>query len=249
MIKENKFLNLDKSKYSKFTYSMWSEYFKKNKKIQEEHIYFLETSDDLKINDASIFPSLKKFCLGESSTGTSYKSKVLKSNNQDFINTIDLFINEENNHSYFLEIILKANNQELLKHTPLDNCFRILRKFLSLNANINILLTAEIIAITYYSIIYNSTNNLPLKKTCKQMLSDEVAHINFQAYNNKTIVKNSNIKNCFRKGFMFATVSALYVSERKFFKKKNISYKLLMKNSLNILDEVISYEEETKKKV
>lgn len=235
-------IKLNRIKYQTYDYEQWNQYFIKNKELQENVIEAINSSENLLVEELELFPSLKKFSLGESSSASSYRQKVAQTNNENFIQAIDHFIAEENNHSYFLQLILKANSQELLETTSLDNIFRKLRKNFGLITKVNILLTAEIIALSYYGLVHDITSNQMLKQVCQQMLHDETAHLAFQAYNNKSFGKKSILKNYLRHGFMFATVTSVYMSERQLFKTNGLSYSHLLKQSHNLLNEVINLE-------
>lgn len=242
MNKQNKPVIMGKFKYASYDYLLWIKYFQENTRRHERLINELKASENLMINEQIVFSSLQKFCLGEASDGNNYRQKVSEKNNEQLEQAIDLFIAEENRHSQFLEIILRANQQVLIKETFLDKCFRRLRKNVSMITSVNVLLTAEIIAISYYRVISEVTNNRMLAKVCKQMLFDETAHLVFQAYNNKQYSKNSFLKNIGRKILMAGAVTSLYISEGNVFRLNHTSYFKLLRQSNHLLNEVIKLE-------
>lgn len=178
-------IKLTKSKMNQFDYLKWTEYFKKND-TQRLDISF---SDEHKLSDEEknlIFPSILAFQKGEGSDGIHLMSTV-----DDFINAggdpaykeaMLWFVREENWHSYYLKKYMDLYQIAPLKKSFLDKLFRKLRQAGGLKCEVTILVTAEMIALTYYDALANSTKSPVLKRICGQMLHDELPHIMFQSY-------------------------------------------------------------------
>src|SRR5258706_385192 len=104
--------------------------------------------------------------------------KAIASSVQDFqagdyeyIEAIRLFIAEEQRHARDLAHFLQINEIPLVKTTFTDGVFRRLRQILgNLEISIAVLITAEIIAIVYYTALRDATNSQVLQTLCKQIL-------------------------------------------------------------------------------
>ncbi len=74
----------------------------------------------------------------------------------------------------------------------IDNVFRHLRKMMGLECEVIILVTAEMIALSYYTALSNATKSELLKTICSQMLNDELKHVVLQS---DTLFRISNRRN------------------------------------------------------
>lgn len=120
------------------------------------------------------------------------------------------------------------------KKNFLDKAFTKLRQYGNLKSEVITLMSAEIIALTYYDLLAKSTNSVALNKICQQMLSDELAHIVFQSH---TL---SHFKGTFRLHFrqslvMEVTSLFVYLAFRPFFKAVGASYALFRGENLGYL--------------
>ena len=134
----------------------------------------------------TISSSVQDFQAGESSEGRHLfqyaKRYAEQSGDYEYIEAIRLFIAEEQRHARDLARFLQLNGIPLVKTTFSDRIFRHLRQFFSsLEVSIAVLVTAEIIAKVYYAALRNATNSVVLHTLCKQILQDEVKHVEFQA--------------------------------------------------------------------
>lgn len=229
-------------------YDKWEEYFKENSKKQKELLTILDEKECRLSNEEInlISSSIKMFQQGERSNGKNLRDKADKFSKEEDCNMVDaivLFIKEENNHSAFLTKIMYKNSIDI-KSSKLDSIFRRVRHILNLRCSLNVLLTAEIIAITYYSCLKKSTNSKELKRVCDKMLSDETVHLQFQAYNNSVLnTNNKKGSRRIRRIFLSGSATVLYCSQKKFFKHNNINLKQIKKESLGTLTQIIELEE------
>ena len=77
---------------------------------------------------------------------------------------------------------MNLHNIKQIQSHWVDNCFRWLRKLFTLENSITVLLTAEIIAATYYKALKESTQSKLLGIICNQILKDEEMHLHFQSF-------------------------------------------------------------------
>jgi len=133
----------------------------------------------------AIASSVQDFQAGESSEGRHLfqyaKAYAERTGDHEYVEAIRLFIAEEQRHARDLAHFLEINGIPLVKTTFSDRIFRRLRQvFNGLEVSIAVLVTAEIIAKVYYAALKEATNSVVLQTLCRQVLRDEVKHVEFQ---------------------------------------------------------------------
>ncbi len=133
----------------------------------------------------AITSSVQDFQAGESSEGRHLfqyaKDYAEKTGDHEYTEAIRLFIAEEQRHARDLAHFMQRNGIPLVKTTFTDGVFRRLRQvFGGLEISIGVLVTAEIIAKVYYAALQRATNSVVLQTLCRQILRDEVKHVEFQ---------------------------------------------------------------------
>ena len=172
---------LIKSKMTKFGYEEWERYFTHNDS-KRLNIDFSCESGLTEKEKQLIFPSIRAFQKGEGSDGT-YLIKSSEKYGNTAKRTVRLFVKEENFHSAYLKRYMEHYDVKSAKNSVLDSIFRKIRKLGGFKCEVTVLMTAEIIALTYYSALSECTSSPALKSICCQMLHDELRHIIFQSYN------------------------------------------------------------------
>ncbi|NND78145.1 MAG: ferritin-like domain-containing protein [Flavobacteriales bacterium] len=208
-------------------FKKWRSYFENN----QDHLSDLDVSDNngLKKEELkTIFNSIQQFQKGENSEGKNLYNFAKSWGNQDYFETIKLFIKEEQNHALALGTFMKANEIPKIKHHWVDVVFRGLRKIGGLENSINVLLTAEVIAAIYYRALREATENRMLRKICDQILLDEEMHINFQSrtlgffYMGKSVFSRSRSV-AFKRILMVGTLLVVWVYHGKVYRKGGYS--------------------------
>lgn len=163
----------------------WKKYYQENAKSLMEIPWHLgyELNEEEK---QAITSSVQDFQTGESSEGRHLiqyaKAYALQSGDHEYVETIRVFIAEEQRHARDLAHFMQINEIPLVKTTFTDSVFRQLRQiFGGLEVSISVLIVAEIIAKVYYTALRDATNSQVLQTLCKQILQDEVQHVEFQA--------------------------------------------------------------------
>lgn len=159
--------NINRPEWTKLNYIGWLAFFKNNDKYRL-------TIDEFSLGTLSeydkklIAPSIVAFQCGEHSEGISlkkYAEKFSKLYDENIYNeVIDWFIKEENFHSHYLYVFMKGENIPIRKKNQLDRIFRKIRQCSGIESEIITLVTAEIIALTYYSVLGDATDSKELKK-------------------------------------------------------------------------------------
>lgn len=244
-------VNLKETKIDNLKEFNWNKYFEYN----NSHLIKLDYSNNKELTEDEIkliTPSIKEFQIGEGSEGKHLKKVVekfsKKTNNKDYIKQMDWFILEENRHSKTLKKYMEVYNIKSLEKTWIDSVFRILRKLMGLECEVVVLVTAEMIALSYYTALSNATDSKLLKDICSQMLHDELRHVVFQSYTLHKISKRRNkiinkIIRGIRKILMRITLIIVWFKYKKLFIKGNYSKKILKNDSLEYLKQSIKIEE------
>ncbi len=161
----------------------WQQYFLAN----QELLVPLPWNCDYRLTDPErhiVSRSLATFQLGESSEGA-HLMRVARAYSEQvgdpmFVDTVKLFIGEEQRHAGDLRRFMAQEDIPLVRHHWSDAGFRRLRRFSSLDVALSVLLVAELIATVYYKALRQATRSPLLQQLCDQILSDEHQHVHFQ---------------------------------------------------------------------
>ncbi len=175
VLNKMKRVKLNTTKIEKLKDFNWIEYFKYN----NSHLLKLDFNNNTELSNEEkklITPSIKAFQLGEGSEGKHLMQVVekfaLKKNYKAYPEIMKWFIMEENRHSQTLKKYMELYNIKPAKKLWIDKIFRIVRKMIGLECEVIILVTAEMIALSYYTALSEATDSTLLKTICKQMLND-----------------------------------------------------------------------------
>ena len=128
--------------------------------------------------------SIAIFQLGESGGGTrlrAYAEKIAPLENfQGYLDAMDLFVAEEQGHARFLAKLLARLGGTPLKKQWTNSVFRSLRVLVNVEFNIQVLLTAELIAEVYFGNLYLRVPDATVKQVTRKLLADEMKHLVFQ---------------------------------------------------------------------
>lgn len=239
--------NIKRKEWIDLDYQGWLNFFQENDKTR-----LIINSDLLgtlsKEEKDLIKPSITAFHQGENSEGRHLRNcaQTFKTEYKESIypEVIDWFIKEENYHSSYLAIFMKGEGISPRKKNILDKIFTKIRQKGGLESEVITLVTAEIIALTYYDLLGRATDSLELKRICAQMLHDELPHIVFQSYTISHF-KQTRLLNLKRKMIMELATITVYIWFYKFFKttackfsefrKENFGY---LKQSKEIVNEL-----------
>ena len=168
--------------------------------------------------------SIAAFQLGEYSEGRGLKKfaeDYARNFDDDYLTKITrLFIGEEQNHALLLKQFMAIHNLPTIQSNWTDTVFRRLRKNVSYEWSITVLIVAEIIALVYYKALRECTTSVVLKRICDKILSDEAEHVKYESELIRCI-RNSNpvLKKWFMISFhrfLFSgTVIVVYFDHRK----------------------------------
>lgn len=213
-------INITTDEMTKSNYRDWVAYFEENDACRLD----IDFSEDIALTEEEaklIFPSIRAFQRGEGSDGRhllrSVDVFVQKTGERDYRRAMELFIKEENFHSAYLKKYMDHYRIPSLKQSFLDRVFRRLRQFGGLRGEVTVLVTAEMIALSYYSALAECTRSPVLKRICEQMLHDELPHIIFQSYT-LSHFKNGFARRAVRRIIMDVTTLFVWCAFRRVFR-------------------------------
>ena len=167
-------------------YSAWIHYFRHNN-WSPAQFEFRNTPTLSPEERELVCASLRQFQLGEGSDGLGLLRRCRQFSKQrsaaDLPDAMQMFIREEQRHSSVLGHFLDQECIPRLQHHWVDQLFRQIRNLAGFELMLTVLVTAEFIAIPYYTAIQNATESIPLKLIAKRILRDEAQHLEFQALN------------------------------------------------------------------
>ena len=128
--------------------------------------------------------SLAVFQLGESGGGTRlrrYARKIAPMERfRGYQRALDLFVAEEQGHSELLGRVVDHLGGTRLARQWSNSVFRSLRVLVNLEFNIQVLLTAELIAEVYYGTLHLRCEDPVVRAMARKILRDEMKHLRFQ---------------------------------------------------------------------
>lgn len=133
---------------------------------------------------APLARSIAIFQLGESGGGTRlrrYARKVAPLEQfRGYMRAMDLFVAEEQGHAALLAQLLDHLGGTRLQKQWTNSVFRTLRVLVNMEFNIQVLLTAELIAEVYFGHLYLRVDDPAVRLVARKLLSDEMKHLAFQ---------------------------------------------------------------------
>jgi len=162
----------------------WINHFAANTRLNHE-LQLPETPYDLPEHvRASLARSIAIFQLGESGGGTRLRrytrSIASLENLRGYQRAVDLFVAEEQSHAALLARTVTHLRGTLLQKQWTNSIFRWLRDLVNLEFNIQVLLTAELIAEVYFGLLALRCKDPAVQIVAKKILRDEMGHLAFQ---------------------------------------------------------------------
>lgn len=128
--------------------------------------------------------SIAIFQLGESGGGTRLRrytrSIAALENLRGYEEAVDMFVREEQSHSALLARTVAHLRGTLLQKQWSNSIFRWMRDLVNLEFNIQVLLTAELIAEAYFGLLALCCPDPVVRQVARKILRDEMGHLSFQ---------------------------------------------------------------------
>ena len=163
------------------TFTDFKTYFQAN----QNHYADLAWDDPHQLTAAelrAVRASIQTFQRGESSEGHFLYARAKRLGNDEYTAAMRLFIKEEQTHAAVLGRFLDQQGIPRLRGHWLDDVFRGLRRVLSLEHTLRVLLVAEVVAAVYYRALFSATYSGLLQQICRRIVLDEEMHLNFQCF-------------------------------------------------------------------
>lgn len=224
----------------------WAAHFESNNNHRLQ-IDFTEEPELTPQEKKLISPSIQSFQKGEASEGRFllHCARRYAGRNQapEYPEAMKWFIREENWHSAYLKKFMDYHQIPARPHSFLDDVFRFLRKTGGLRSEIIVLVTAEMIALSYYRALAACVPSPALKSICRQMLKDELPHIVFQSHTLYKL-KSHPLERLLRILLMEATMTVVWLSMKDVFLAGGYSYRRLAADCLGYLQQSIKLEKD-----
>jgi hypothetical protein len=166
-------------------YSDWVRYFEQNRWPDFPASPRLSPAER-----ALIASSIQQFQLGENSDGRTFlrlgRAFADATGEPDYTPSLERFIAEEQRHSAMLGRFMDLEAIPRKTHDGADSVFRLVRKLWRHECMVTVLVSAECIAVPYYSALHDATTSPHLRALCRQILRDEAMHL---AYQGQTLAK------------------------------------------------------------
>lgn len=158
------------------TNTEWRAYFQQNSRNRMSILWEqgIGVESDLR---QPLIRSLQRFQVGEQGDGKHLRRKASALSDPVYLETIELFIKEEQEHARLLACLIRGMDGELLKYHWTDVCFVFLRRLAGLHLELMVLLIAEMIAKRYYRALHEGTSDPVLQAVFAQIRHDENGHV------------------------------------------------------------------------
>ena len=158
-------------------YADWLEYFEQRHGRPLDAHYAAPFVD--RAGRASVARSIERFELGESGDGGNLRRLARDTGDPQYARAIELFVAEEGQHAHWLGVLRERFGGERLQSHWSDRAFVALRHVGGLRREVCVLLTAEVIALTYYRVLPRAYEDPVLESACRRILRDERGHVAF----------------------------------------------------------------------
>ncbi len=162
----------------------WIQHFEANTRLNHELKLPEATCELPEQPRAALARSLAIFQLGESGGGTRLRrytrSIASLERLQGYQRAVDLFVAEEQSHAALLARTVAHLRGTLLQKQWSNSIFRWLRNLVNLEFNIQVLLTAELIAEVYFGLLSLRCSDPVVQTVARKLLRDEMGHLSFQ---------------------------------------------------------------------
>lgn len=158
----------------------WLAHFQQNRLNRPEPAWDLPAPPASSVTQ-TLASSLSHFQLGESGEGRFLLAEARRSypDDPDYCHALDLFIREEQEHARLLErLVLRLGGKTITRHWS-HFLFRLLRRALGVNFELQVLVIAELVGTGYYRLLRQHSRDPVVVQVCDLVLLDEAWHVAF----------------------------------------------------------------------
>ena len=160
----------------------WLNYYRQNSRNRTEPEWHVPCQLALSTQRA-LARSLSHFQLGESGDGNFLLASAAREVAHDaaYREALKLFVAEEQEHARMLgHLVHRFGGQKIRRHWT-HFLFRLVRRALGLNFELQVLVIAELVGTAYYRLLRAHSGDPVLQQVCDQILRDEAGHVYFHA--------------------------------------------------------------------
>ena len=162
----------------------WLHHFETNRLHRPEPDWQIPSPDALSFR-RKLARSLSHFQLGESGEGAFLLAQArqfaAETGDADYYQALALFIKEEQEHARLLAQLVTRAGGNLVHGHWTHSLFRLCRRALGLNFELQVLVIAELVGTAYYRVLRARSKDPVLEAVCEFILRDEKSHIAFHA--------------------------------------------------------------------
>jgi hypothetical protein len=156
----------------------WIDYFERNRRNRITIPWELGITVEPHLR-AALIRSLQRFHMGESGDGEHLKRRAAATGDAEYAHAVYMFMEEEGIHAVLLGRILGMLGAPLLREHWSHVCFVVARRCMGLQAELMVILIAEMVANRYYQILRDGIDDPLLHAAFSQMVHDESGHLKF----------------------------------------------------------------------
>lgn len=162
-------------------YTRWIQHFERNQKNRAEPNW----SDAITIPKRKIKPLLKtlaEFQLGDGGGPCcliAFNADRYLNRSEKLNRIVDMWFNEEAEHARLLGKALDRFDGEQIKSHWSFSAFCIVRKWLGVRLELQILLLTELVSTAYYRLLQRHVHDPAIHQMCHLILRDECGHVDF----------------------------------------------------------------------
>ncbi|MFF2362916.1 ferritin-like domain-containing protein [Streptomyces sp. NPDC058122] len=127
----------------------------------------------------AVWAGIQRFQVGEDGDGANLVGKADQAGDADYGQAVRLFAAEEQNHARLLARLLAAGDVPTLNGHWSDAAFVRLRRLMGLRMELLVLMIAEVVALRYYRVLRDGTDDALTTDVAARILSDERRHVPF----------------------------------------------------------------------
>jgi rubrerythrin len=176
--------------------------------------------------------SLATFQLGEQSDGSGFLAAAQRfaaaHAAEPLPSIIELFIREEQRHARLLLEFMGEHGIAPKRRHWTDAVFRRVRRLAGFELYLNVLIAAELIGNVYYRTLESVTECRRLKRLCRTLLADELAHVGFEselilALRSRRSAASQALARTAHRAFFLATSAVVWLTHRELLRRAGYS--------------------------
>jgi hypothetical protein len=156
----------------------WLRHFRRNRRNRPEPDWHLPAGERPE-RRALLARSLAHFQLGETGGGRHLQRKATRGLDETHREVLRLFVEEKREHARLLALLVQRFGGTLIERHWTSAIFRLVRRAFGFDWEIQVLLSAEIVGASFYTLLGERTSDPVLRQVCRLVMRDEARHLEF----------------------------------------------------------------------